>query len=87
MYGCSDRYTLHPVILFVISDEAKECLDPLICVLQLSVCSGMIRCGYVLFDSHQPTQLPCELGCELRVSIAHDLAGQPKVGNHVFEVQ
>ena len=45
-----------PIVLFVISDKVEECFDPLIHALQLSIHSGVIGCGYVLFYSHQFAQ-------------------------------
>ena len=64
-----------PIILFVVSNEPQECLDPLVRVFRLTVGSGMVCCGYVLLYAHHLAQLSREFRCESRILIADDFAG------------
>ena len=77
------RQIVDPIVLLVVDEELEVGFNPLVVLLQLSICPGVIHCGNVLCNSQYVTHLLGELGCEPRVSVTYNFAGESKASKHL----
>ena len=65
-----------PIVLLMVDPELQVLFDPLVSLLQLSICAWMIGCGNILGNTQQATDFFHESAYKLRVSITDDLRGE-----------
>ena len=61
-----------PIVLTFIDPEAKVLLQPLICMLRLSIRPWVVCSGDVLFNTQDVTQFSGEMGGKSRISVANN---------------
>ena len=76
-----------PVLLLFVHPEMQILFQPLIGVLRLSICTRMISSGFVLLNLQSFSQCVHEFGCKAWIMVADDLAWEPIVGKHMFDIQ